>query len=184
MIVTDEEKRRFLNDDLYNELRWLFFGAVTWAASGNHLGEKDPLAMIASLTHTRALYEFYYSGGKRPRPGDARATHFCTIHPWTPAESVLYKNYMANQKSANKRVFHLVYDRPIHSGGVADEESSHIKNQVLNFARDLRQITGQFVQMADCQFTLSIRGALQKALREAAKESSRLRIHNPFDREG
>lgn len=183
MIVTDEEKRRFLNDDLYNELRWLFFGAVTWAASGNHLGEKDPLAMIASLTHARALYEFYYSGGKRPRPGDARATHFCTIHPWTPAESVLYKNYMAAWKPANKRVFHLVYNRPIHSGGVADDESSHIKNQVLNFARDLRQITEQFVQRADCQFTFCIQTALKNALQDAAKRATVLKISNPFDGE-
>lgn len=183
MIVTDEEKRRFLNDDLYNELRWLFFGAVTWAASGNHLGEKDPLAMIASLTHARALYEFYYSGDGKEED-NARATHFCSTYSWQPRKSELYKEYMGRHSPANKRIFHPVYHRPNHSGGVAADESSHIKNQVLNFARDLRQITGQFVQMADCQFTLSIRGALQKALREAAKESSRLRIHNPFDREG
>ena len=179
-MVTDDEKQRFLNDDLYNELRWLFVGAVTWVASEDHAGDKDPLAMIASLTHTRALYEFYYSD-RKGKPDDARATHFCTIHPWTPADSGLYKNYMAAHKPANKRVFHLVYDRPVHSGGVTNDESSHIKNQVLHFAKDLRQITGQFVQMADCQFTLSIRGALQKALREAAKKACTLRINDPFD---
>lgn len=133
--------------------------------------------MLASITQARALYEFFF--GNNNKGGDnARAKHFCT--KWNAPESVLYKNYMATQKPANKRVFHLVYNRPIYSGGVTHDESSHIKNQVLNFAKDLRQITEQFVQMADCQFTLSIRGALQNALQEAAKKASVSRISNPF----
>lgn len=82
----DREKKELLEKDLHNELRWLFVGAVTWAASGNSSEDKDPLSMIASLTHARALYEFFYT--RATRPDDARALQFCSA--WNPSKTTLY----------------------------------------------------------------------------------------------
>jgi hypothetical protein len=63
--------------------------------------------MFTTLVQARALYDFYEQKERR-KPGDAWASDFAPRWTW---ESVLYRNYMANWKPVNKRVFHFVYDR-------------------------------------------------------------------------
>jgi hypothetical protein len=74
---------------------------------------------------------------------------------------------MSAHKPANKRVFHLVYNRSVHSGGSGQDGADHLKNQVLEFAKDLRSLMEQFMNSADTVFRDSIRQALDNALREA-----------------
>lgn len=176
-MATLNEKQTFLEDDFYDALRWLFVGAVTWVASNDSSGNKDALAMLASLTQARALYEFFYAGGKGD---DARAADFCTVGSWSPTTSSIYNEYMGQGRPANKRVSHLVYNRSLHAGGLAYDESTHLKNQVLNFAKDLRNITEQFISCAEPQFRSSARSALDKALAEAGKAASIRSIANPL----
>lgn len=178
-IPDNSTKEKFLREDLYDALRWLFVGALTWSASRNQphrCGNQDALAMFTSLTQARALYEFFYGVGEKD--DDARARHFASA--WDPPKTDLYRRYMAGGKPANKRVFHLVYNRPAHAGGPGQDGSDHLKNQVLEFAKDLRSLTEQLANSAATEFRESIGRALEKALQEAKLTADVYGIANPF----
>jgi hypothetical protein len=182
MPVSDEPtKKSFLEEDLYDALRWLFVGAVTWEASRNQphrCGNQDVLAMFTSFSQARALYEFFYANGRQH--DDARACDFTSTSAWHPTETNLYRTYMAGHKPANKRVFHLVYSRSSHAGGPGHDGPDHLKNQVLEIAKDIRSLTEQLANSADTGFRHSIRHALQKALQEAKLTANLYGIANPF----
>ena len=180
MILANSTKEVFLREDLYDALRWLFVGAVTWEAMRQRpnlcTANQDAISMLASLTQARALYEFFFAS---PQKGDdARACDFAPN--WNLNPSSLYKTYMGKGKPANKRVSHLVYNRSAHSGGFVVNESDHLKNQVLNFTKELRDIAGQLAQQADPSFALQIRCALDKALGEAQQTADHYGITNPL----
>lgn len=178
-IPDDSIKEKFVTDDLYDALRWLFVGAVTWEASRSqpHRCEnQDVLGMFASLTQARALYEFFY--GPKEQGDDARACHFASA--WKPDKTDLYRKYMAAGKPANKRLFHLVYNRASHAGGPGHDGPDHLKNQVLNFAKDLRGLTERFADSMETDFRGSVRHALRKALEEAKLVADHYRIANPL----
>src|SRR5271169_2288093 len=117
---TIDEQKKFLEDDLSDALKGLFVGAVVWEAA--HNSEQCPfqqgLGMMTTLVQARALYEFY-SSKNATAYDDARAKQFASS--WTGTNSILYNDYMAGKKPANKRVFHLVYFRSEHSGGPVNE---------------------------------------------------------------
>jgi hypothetical protein len=179
--LDEATKNAFLTEDLYDALRWLFVSAVTWAASRNQpqcCGNQDVLAMFSSLAQARALYEFFYANGRQH--DDARACDFTPDSVWRPPETNLYRTYMAAHTPANKRVFHLVYNRSVHSGGSGLDGADHLKNQVLEFAKDLRSLIEQFLNFADPVFRDSIRQALDKALREAKLTADLYGVPDPL----
>jgi hypothetical protein len=174
-----EKKRDFLDKDLYDALRWLFVGAVAWEAARtlqDRCGRLSVLGMLTSFVQARALYEFFYSSGKRD---DARARDFSPSWDQS-AKSDLYLKYMASEKPANKRVFHLVYGRSKHPGGTGEDSSDHLKNQVVNFARDLRKLTEIFIESVEPNLRVSVQSALQKALKEAEENANHYGISNPL----
>lgn len=176
--ATPDEKREFLEKDLYDALRWLFVAAVTWEASQrlpDRCANQDALAMFTSLTLARALYEFYY--GPEKQHDDARARHFAPT--WNPSQTALYRRYMLGPP-ANKRVFHLVYNRANHAGGTGHDGLDHLNNQVLKFAKDLRGLTEEFAADADPAFRGSVQYALQEALKEATRAADHYGIANPL----
>lgn len=178
-VPDDSTKVSFLEEDFDDALRWLFVGAITWEASQSEphrCANQDALAMFTSLTQARALYEFFYGLGEQD--DDARARHFASA--WDPPKTDLYRRYMAGGKPANKRVFHLVYNRPARAGGSGQDGTDHLKNQVLEFAKDLRSLTEKFADSADTDFRDSIQHALQKALQEAKLAADLYGIANPF----
>jgi hypothetical protein len=177
-IATPAERNEFLEKDLLDALRWLFVGAVTWHATKGQPG--CALGMYTNLVQARALYEFYFAP-EGSKPDDARACNF-TSSPWTEPPSTLYVNYMAKETPANKRVFHLVYRRsdPRNAGGPDDDETDHLKNQVLNFAKDLRRITEAFVACTKPELHAIAQTALAKALAEAQATADRYSIRNPL----
>lgn len=172
----------FLDDDLYDALRWLFVSAVTWEAMRQKpelcTANQNVISMLASLTQARALYEFFFASQGKRKPDDARAFDFAPN--WSRMPSSLYTTYMGNGKSTNKRVSHLVYNRSAHSGGSAVNESDHLKNQVLNFAKEIRDLTEQLTRQADPSFAPHIRCALDKALGEAQQTADHYGITNPL----
>ena len=180
-IPDNSTKEKFLREDLYDALRWLFVGALTWSASRNQphrCGNQDALAMFTSLTQARALYEFFYGVGEKD--DDARARHFASA--WDPPKTDLYRRYMAGGKPANKRVFHLVYNRPAHAGGPGQDGSDHLKNQVLEFAKDLRSLTEQLANSAATEFRESIGRALVESASRGQAHSGRVRHRKPIRR--
>jgi len=171
----------FLDDDLYDALRWLFVGAVTWESMRQkpelRTANQDALSMLASLTQARALYEFFF-GQEKQKPDDARAFEFAPS--WSRSPTFLYTAYMGTGKSANKRISHLVYNRSTHSGGSAVDGSDDLKNQVLNFAKEIRDLTRQLSREADPSFSSRIRVALENALGEAQQTADHYGITNPL----
>jgi hypothetical protein len=110
---------------------------------------------------------------------DALADHFAS--PWKASESGVYTDYMAHLKPVNKRVFHLVYGRSIHSGGDGHEGSNHLNQQILIVAKDLFEITKQFVvRINDLTLRESGEVALVNAQKEATLAAEHYKIENPF----
>jgi hypothetical protein len=174
-----DERKNFLDEDLSDALKGLFVGAVVWVAADT--SERCPfqkgLGMFTSLVQARALYEFY-----SPKPAeddDARASHFAPNWRRTGVTS-LYTKYMGRGMPANKRVFHLVYGRSAHAGGPGHDGPDHIKNQVLEFAKDLRHLTQRFAQSVDSDFRESVERALGKALAGGAEAANGCGIINPL----
>ena len=87
---------------------------------------------------------------------------------------------MANQMPSNKRVFHLVYNRSAHAGGTGSDGPDHIKNQVLEFARDLRRLTEEFIASIQIAFRGEAVSALKRALNEAQSTAEQMGITNPL----
>src|ERR1039458_6813092 len=167
MPVPDRPRQeKFLAQDLYNTLRYLFEAAIAWKAALEHpkraARHQIVFGMYTSLVEARALYEFFYSN--RDTNDDARACHFARPGWNPPKETRLYSEYMKRLKPANKRVFHLVYNRSNHAGGTGLEE---LKNQVLEFAKELRCLTEEFARNAEPVFHAGIQSALRNALEEA-----------------
>jgi hypothetical protein len=174
-----------LESDLYNSLKELFIGAVTWHA---HPEQNDTrylrdLGMFTCFVQARALYEFFYgSESTTLQPGSTASAHRFA-HPWKPRDQEgLYSSYMAKNTPAQKRVFHLVYHRSDFSGGSAGDESDHLKNRVLDFAKDLKRLTGEFgVACVKSEHREAVESALRKALMDSerlAKEE--YKISNPL----
>ncbi|SRR5260221_10914272 len=171
---TLDEKNGFLKDDLYDSLRWLFVGAVAWYAP-ERCPNQIVLGMYTSLVQARALYEFYYG---RRNGDNALAVDFAPS--WRPVPTSLYSKYMAAGKPANKRVFHIVYNRSRHAGGRGHDGSDHINKQVLKFAKDLHQLTEEFIKSAQPNFRLIVKSALDRALDEANHAADGYGVANPI----
>lgn len=174
---TLNEKKMFLQEDLYDALMFLFVGAVAWQATEakekktEGCYQQRAQGMFTALVQARSLYEFYFQ--KKALPDDARASHFA--RSWAEPKSQLYQDYMCAGRPANKRVFHLVYGR-----GKADSAGDPIRDQVVNFAKDVQRITGKFAQSAETDFRGLIQAALDRALGEARKAAQRYGIAIPF----
>jgi hypothetical protein len=177
-----EERIKFLENDLADALKGLFVGAVIWKAADT--SEICPfqkgIGMFASFLQARALYEFYHSKGSG-KDDDARAKDFAPA--WDVAQqSDLYKQYMAPGRPANKRLFHLVYFRSEHSGGPIGEHDGpeHLKNRVLDFAKDLIRLTEDFINSVEPQFHESAERALQTGRTGGNEAAKACGIANPL----
>jgi hypothetical protein len=168
--------KEFLERDLYDALRWTFVSAVTWHASDGRA--ERVLGMCTNFVQARALYEFYFAKGSKT--DDARAHHFSDS--WNEPESLLYSKYMRSGMPANKRVFHLAYDRSsaANAGGQGHDGPDHIKNQVLEFAKDLCRITEKFIGCLEPQLRDVARTTLSQAMDEAEKAAISHGIPNPL----
>jgi hypothetical protein len=177
-VVDKPTMQSFLEEDLYDALRWLFLGAVVWSASRqlpDRFGRLCVLGMLTSFVQARALYEFFYHNG---RGDDARVRDF--VPSWDEPESHVFRKYMASRTPANKRVFHLVYKRSAHAGGPGHDGPDHLKHQVVEFAKDLRRLTELLVDRVEPDFRNSAQSALRKALQEAELEAKHYGITDPL----
>jgi hypothetical protein len=182
-----KEKEKFLECDLFDALKGLCVGAVTWQA---HPEEKDhhylrALGMYINFMQARALYEFFgdkpSKGHKNPlQKGSTAWAGDFTRNNWQEPTTPLYNRYMDNQKPALKRVFHLAYVRSEYSGGNERDEKQDLKNQVVNFAKDLIQLTEKFIKCIEPEFKDQAESALKRA-RDAAQElADDYKITNPL----
>jgi len=176
-VTHNKEKQDFLRDDLYDALRWLFEGAVAWEAARTKPSQstwhQQAFGMYTSLVQARSLYEFFY--GKKRKTDDARASDFSDKSIWTAPPSRLYARYIKSDRPAQKRVFHLVFNRSGHSGRAGNE----LNKKVIEFALDLRRLVEDFQRNAYPEFTREIECALARATLEADKAAKSFGIARP-----
>lgn len=178
---TADEKQDFLKDDLRDSLRWLFVGAIAWEAARkqpDRCGNQDVLGMYTNLVQARALYDFFYK--KSQRDDDAEARQFAPSWTEDGCGNLLYRDYMAAEMPANKRVFHLVYKRSEHTGGPGHDGPEHLKDQVVKFAEDLRKLTELFIDRVEPVFRNNAQFALSEALNDARRAAEKYDIPIPF----
>jgi hypothetical protein len=178
-------EEEFLKKDLYESLKWLFVGAVTWCARPL---EKDShqlrgLGMFACFVQARALYEFFNSTERGTLESGSTASSadfdFPRQKPCDPEQ--LYSKYMAKNTPAQKRVFHLVYDRAGWAGGSATDESDHLKNRVLDFAKDLKRLTKEFASsVTEEKYRELVECALARALQDGHELAVKYGISDPL----
>lgn len=168
----------FLQEDLYDSLRWLSAGALAWeAAKANQtVDHQGVLGMYTAVVQARALYEFFYADARED--DDARAKDFTGT--WDPERTPLYSQYIARGQPANKRIFHLVYGRAGQSVGSGHDGLDHLKNQVLGFATEVVELSRTFVSSVDATFRPYAVQALQMALVEADHAAGAYGIRNPL----
>ncbi len=189
MGITDADRNQFLGEDFYNSLRYMFEGAIAWHAwkqatekrerASSIFRHQGVLGMYTTFMEARALYEFFHNHApRRSDSDDARADDFAST--WRADKSGVYKDYMAHLKPANKRMFHLVYRRSEKSGETSTR--GPLKEQVLNVAKDLLEVTRKFVaNIDDSACRELVRTALQKALDEGQKAAEHYCVANPLD---
>lgn len=175
----DRNKTLFFGD-LKDALKWLLVGAVVWEAAKRKqpCPNQDALGMFTNFVQARALYEFYYK--KEHDLDDARAKDFCDY--WQPPTSALYARYVVKGRPLNKRVFHLVYGRSEEpcAGASGTSGPDHVNLQVLEFARELLQITEMFVQCVKREFKELAQSALADGYHDTQNASNALGIPIPF----
>lgn len=199
---TVDSQRAFLEDDLSDALKGLFVGAVVWEAADRAEKAKEKercpflkrLAATESFVQARALYEFYTPTKDKPKGEKGEPAYASHFGQWTEKEfgvdvSGLFEKYMEGRKApgvfrtnspANKRVFHLAYDRSDFSGGSGQDGSDHLKNQPLKFATNLRDITEKFIEKVEPPFRDSAKTALEKAREGARQAATGCNIANPL----
>lgn len=96
-------KEKFLKEDFYNSLRWLFEGAIAWKANFDEpqrTRHQGVLGLFTSLVQARALYEFFYgsAGGDNARFSDF-------VGRWKPTQTDLYANYMTQESQRISEYF-------------------------------------------------------------------------------
>lgn len=173
--ASSQDMERFLREDLRDALTGLFVGAVSWEAHPEQSDQRGVrgLAMFTSLVQARALYEFFFEHAPSPPMIGGNASAFQFAPSWVPKDArSLYAHYMGKGAPAQKRVFHLVYGRSGYSGGSAPDESDHLKNQVRELTRDIRDLTSEFALDLHPPFRGLVENALQRAL-ETARDVAR-----------
>jgi hypothetical protein len=178
---TSDEKQAFLKDDLRDSLRWLFVGAIAWEASQRRpelCGNQNVLGMYTSLVQARSLYDFFYKRGRRH--DDAEARHFAPSWTDDGHNNTVYQRYVARESPANKRVFHLVYNRSEHAGGPGHDGPDHLNKQVIEFANNLRGVTAVFIESVEEVFRENAQSALWEAIKDAERAAEKYGIALPF----
>jgi hypothetical protein len=132
--------KRYLEEDLYNELRWLVCAATEWDAQDKLIGEPPQVPKIeepcfhfkvytmdSALLHARSLYEFFTA--TRCRNGRLTWRDFSSQ---ASQKSGKYDKFI---KPLHGRVMHIDRDR------AGYEE---IKKEVVNFAIDILDLWDSF----------------------------------------
>jgi hypothetical protein len=165
------EQRRLINQDLYNELRYLLIAATIWQAC-HDIGNDDPkkaeshphhlvvLAMDSAIMHARALYEFFFDHGDFESAG-AQRDFGVTID-----RTKLYDEY---KHTINKRLFHIDTRRPRpEKRGGGRRVKRDINRKVKLIADDVLGLWDQFSDELP-GFKRQLSGARRKAIAEATK---------------
>ena len=155
-----------IEDDLFNELRWLLCAATEWAAQRVPT-IKEPCkhlkvyTMDSAFTHARGLYEFFTMERKSVLNHDRQNHKRLTWHSYgltAPLASQAYKKRFAGP--LHGRVMHICLGRSAHRP---------IKDKVVTLAADILDLWDRFSKHPDLKDYASLLDEKRKEAIDEAK---------------
>lgn len=166
------DKERVIDEDLYNELRWMVVAAVTWL-SPNRPGRPrhlKVLAMDSALLHARSLYVFLSRTKRNSQYSDEVVCGDFGVDP-----APVGKVWPELKDGVDARLFHIRRDRPI---------KDPVKDAVEPLVDDVLAMWKDFgvklAAAAETDLASRCTSALGMALDEGDAVARTLGGHNPF----
>jgi hypothetical protein len=143
--------QRFIEEDLYNELRWLLVAASEWNAATTK--DVEPanhflvVTMDSTFLHARSLYEFFIDAQIlnpqwNPKQNTAYAKRDFNI---SIAPTSTYTRYI---DGIHKRLFHLDINRPSPEKRGVPIPGKDINDKVMVVAQDVLDLWDNFAAQA------------------------------------
>lgn len=161
---------RLIDEDLYNELRWMVVAAVTWLSPGSSARPRHlrVMAMDSALLHARSLYVFLSHQKRNHRyPNELVCGDFRVD---SPASNV----WPRLKDAVDARLFHIRADRPT---------SDPVKDELKPLVDDVLAMWKSFTKklaLSEPGLESRCTGALNKALDDADATAAKLGGPNPF----
>lgn len=173
-MLSSVDAKRLINDDLYNELRWMLVAASEWSVcekdslSPNAPSHLQVLALDSACVHIRSLYEFFIDApGKHPRSDTAHALRDFGVSLPTTA---LYDDYI---EGLNKRIFHLDNFRPMPASRSGNVVNTDVNRKIDLLAQDVLDLWDNFaIQLPS--YTSELNAARASAISDATKAANSL----------
>ena len=183
MAMTDaKEQQRLIEQDLYNELRWMLVAATEWHICDQTVTNTGPLpnlpnhfqvlAMDSACVHIRSLYDFLIVN-KTERADTAYASRDFNV---TLAPTPLYKDYI---DSINKRLMHIDTNRPAPRRQNGKQVKTDLNRKVLDLAQDVLSLWDDFLREVP-QFSKQLTKARTDAIDDAKRAADALGGVCPF----
>jgi hypothetical protein len=167
--LTDQQKRTFINEDLYYELRCLLGATTLWEAfKAQHRGFDVVVAMDSAFVHTRCLYKFFTQ---------QQSGHDISITEFGAAaySSTLFSTW---EEALNRHVLHISKGR---SAPTNRDSTTHLNEHVEDFADDIYKLWVKFENdPLASTFATELLDARTKAVQDAGNDASKHKISPIF----
>lgn len=164
------DMKQVIDEDLYNELRWMVVAAVTWLSSDGPARPRHlrVMAMDSALLHARSLYVFLSRQKRNPRyPNEVVCGDFRVD---SPAGNV----WPRLKDAVDARLFHIRADR---------STTDPVKDELKPLVDDILEMWKSFskkLAISEPRLESRCTGALNKALGDADTTATALGGRNPF----
>lgn len=162
--MTTKEQKKFINEHLFNELRWLLCAVASWQKAREDGTEKYPphfivFTMDSAFLHVRSLFEFFTHNNPKNQ------LHLVTWYYYGLSQgldSPLYSKWM---QQLHHHVMHLENRLKVNNvvGG------THLKNMPFKFAIEIVRLWQEFSSKIDSSLKLEMDSVLERSIGEAEK---------------
>ena len=158
--LTEQQKRDFITQDLYYELRCLLGAATLWQAfKTQHRGFDVVVAMDSAFVHTRCLYKFFT---QQQSSNDISIVEFGTA----AYSSTLFNTW---EEALNRHVLHISKGR---LNPTNTDNTTHLNEHVLDFANDIYKLWIKFENdPLASTFATELLDARIKAVQDASNDA-------------
>jgi hypothetical protein len=162
---------KVIQDDLFNELRWLLCAATQWQACDQGASDTSAVphlkvySMDSTFLHARALYEFF------------------TATKTSNSDRLTWKDFGLSQRINSTKYSLLISDLHGRALHLNKNRSSYaaIKDEVVNIATDILSLWDQFVSEARMRsFKAELNDRRQLAINDANAVAARYKISPIF----
>lgn len=161
MKMTLEEKKNYISEELYHELRCLLGAATVWSGfMEDKAGFNIVVAMDSAFVHARCLFEFFTGISSH----DVRITDF---GPKQQYQSAIYDDW---KEPLNRHVMHISKGR-LKGNETNIKDNMHLKDKVIEFAEDILRLWEKFEKDPSHQFTSTLIEARRDAIKDAEKDA-------------